>query len=305
MKAIVGIVAIAAVATLCDATWYAFGVRDMVATGVVYGVVLLMVVGAVLASTSGRVLKGLPIGAIAGAGGAVSYYAIVAVFGRRAFGAAIPVSWVLMWLILAALDGRWLRAPARRSWGGVAGRGLAAAVFGGVAFYLVMPVLWGRPPEGGRNYAVQFLAWAFAWAPGLLAITLGRPPTPVARRVGRAAPATSSARDDDVGEMDGSITGVELLERIDRGEALSILDVRSEGEFTAGHVPGAVNIPFTQVGARLAEVPGAPEEPLVVYCGHGPRAYMAATMLRRGGRKIVYMSGHWSAWQASGLRIER
>ena len=42
---------------------------------------------------------------------------------------------------------------------------------GGLAFYLVMTTLWGRPPAGGRNYVVQFLAWAFAWAPGLVALT--------------------------------------------------------------------------------------------------------------------------------------
>jgi rhodanese-related sulfurtransferase len=309
MKTLAGIVLIAAVATVCDATWYSLGVRNMVATGVVYGVVLLTVVGAVLGATSGRLLRGLPIGAIAGIGGAVSYYAIVAVFGRRAFAAAIPASWVFMWLILAALDGRWLRAPARRPWAAVAGRGLAAAVFGGAAFYLVMNVLWGRPPEGGRNYAVQFLAWAFAWAPGLLAVTLGRPPAaaaPAARAPAtrRDEPGAAPARDQGV-EMDGSMTAVELLERIDRGETLHVLDVRSEHEFAGGHVPGAVNVPFMQVGARMGEVPGTPADPLVVYCEHGPRAYIAAANLRQGGRKIVYLSGHWSAWRAAGLPVQR
>ena len=41
------------------------------------------------------------------------------------------------------------------------------------------------------------------------------------------------------------MTPQELLARIDRGDAPPILDVRSEREFAAGHVPGAVNIPYT------------------------------------------------------------
>ena len=99
---------------------------------------------------------------------------------------------------------------------------------------------------------------------------------------------------------------MELLERIDRGETLRILDVRSEGEFAAGHVPGAVNIPFTKLLSRMDDVPGTAGDELILYCGHGPRAYIAATALRHGGRKrIVYLSGHWAAWQDAGLRVER
>ena len=47
-----------------------------------------------------------------------------------------------MWLILAAFEGWWLRAPRRRTWTAIAGRGVAAAVTGGVAFYLVMNTAW-------------------------------------------------------------------------------------------------------------------------------------------------------------------
>jgi rhodanese-related sulfurtransferase len=209
-----------------------------------------------------------------------------------------------MWLLLAALDGRWLRAPARRPWGEIAGRGVAAAVLGGTAFYLVMNILWGRPPAGGRNYAVQFLAWAFAWAPGLIALTAGRQrrPAPPVAASAQNTPASSSTA---AADHTSSIAAVDLLARIDRGEPLHILDVRSETEFAAGHVPGAVNVPFTQVLSRLREIPGTAEDEIVVYCGHGPRAYMAATALRAGGRhRILFITGHWAAWQAAGFRVE-
>ena len=198
---------VAAVATAGDYVWYTYGVRHTMAAGLVHGALLLMAVGGVLGASSGRVLKGLPIGAIAGIGGALSYYALVAVMDRRTYGTAIPAAWVIMWLLLAALVGRWLRAPARWSWASVAGRGAAAALASGLAFYLVMNVLWGRPPSGGRNYVVQFLAWGFAWAPGLLALMAGGKaavraqaaiaPAPVPSRAhGRAGPTDRSGRID-------------------------------------------------------------------------------------------------------------
>jgi rhodanese-related sulfurtransferase len=105
---------------------------------------------------------------------------------------------------------------------------------------------------------------------------------------------------------DGSITAAALLERIDRGERMCILDVRSEREFAAGHVPGAVNVPFTKVLSGRADIPGNAGDEVIVYCGHGPRAYMASAALRRRGRRrILYLRGHWAAWQNAGLRVER
>jgi len=302
---LLGVLVVAAVATAGDAIWYTFGVRHTLLAGLVHGALLLTVVGAVLGTASGHVVKGLPIGALAGIGGAASYYVLIALVDRRTYGPAIPAAWVLMWLILAALDGRWLRAPARRTWAAVAGRGLTAAIFGGVAFYLVMNTLWGRPPAGGRNYLVQFFAWAFAWAPGLLALTVGATPVATSAATRTTSTATPTAPPPEV-DTDAPITAVDLLGRIDRGDTLRILDVRSEGEYAAGHVPGAVNIPFTQVHSRMKDVPGTAEDQLILYCGHGPRAYIAATALRHGGRaRIAYLSGHWAAWQDAGLRIER
>jgi hypothetical protein len=179
MKIALGILGVALVATLADYTWYTMGVRHNIVSGVIHGAVLLTAVGAVLGLDAGRVLKGLPIGTVSGIGGALIYYVLIAVFGGRTYGAAIPASWVAMWLLVAILDGRWLRAPSRRAWGEIAVRGVLAAVVSGLAFYLVLTTLWGPPPATGRNYLVQFAAWAIAWAPGLLALTVGgsiRPP---------------------------------------------------------------------------------------------------------------------------------
>lgn len=183
MTTIAGIATIAAAATFGDFIWYSVGVRHTMVAGILHGALLLAVLGAVLGLSSGHVLKGLPIGALAGIGGALSYYALIVIMDSRTYGTAIPAAWVIMWLLLAALEGRWLRAPNRRSWGEIAIRGLIAAVAGGIAFALVRNVLWGRPPAEGRNYLLQFAAWAFAWAPGLLALTWERARVRVAKDV--------------------------------------------------------------------------------------------------------------------------
>jgi rhodanese-related sulfurtransferase len=285
MSFIAGLAIVAAAATLGDFIWYTAGVRHTVTAGILHGALLLTAVGAVLGAAHGRLVRGLPIGALAGIGGALSYYVLVAVMDSATYGPAIPGAWVVMWLLLAGLEGRWLRALHPRSWRAIAMRGTVAAVAGGVAFALVRHILWGPPPGGDRSYVVQFLAWSFAWAPGLLALTWDG--------------AGVKAR-----EL--SILPADLSARIDRGETLHILDVRSEGEFASGHVPGAVNIPFNRVLSGERNPPGSPADELFLYCGHGPRAHMAAAALRkRGHTRIVYVSGHFSAWRQAGLKIEQ
>jgi NADPH-dependent 2,4-dienoyl-CoA reductase/sulfur reductase-like enzyme/rhodanese-related sulfurtransferase len=60
-----------------------------------------------------------------------------------------------------------------------------------------------------------------------------------------------------------------------------LLDVRSATEFAAGHLPGAVNIPHTQLRARLDELP--PGRPVLVHCASGVRSYLALRLLRQRG----------------------
>ena len=96
-----------------------------------------------------------------------------------------------------------------------------------------------------------------------------------------------------------------LLDRIGRGEAPVVLDVRSAREFAGGHVPGAVNVPFTSVLAG-SDLPMLKSESVVVYCGHGPRAWLAGGALRwRGFARVSYLRGHMAAWRRAGLREER
>lgn len=102
------------------------------------------------------------------------------------------------------------------------------------------------------------------------------------------------------------MTPAELAERITAGAAPAVLDVRTAREFADGHVPGAINIPFNEVRGRTGEVQAPKDEPLVVYCGHGPRAWIAARALRRAGfDRVEYLNGHMAAWKRAGLPQQR
>ena len=96
MRIILGTLGVALVATLTDYAWYTLNVRHTVIAGVIDGVVMLTAVGAMLGLGAGKVWKGLPIGAVAGAAGACVYYLLVAIMGRRGYFSAIPAAWVTM-----------------------------------------------------------------------------------------------------------------------------------------------------------------------------------------------------------------
>jgi len=103
----------------------------------------------------------------------------------------------------------------------------------------------------------------------------------------------------------GAILPEALRRQIDEGTAPVIVDVRTKREYDAGHVPGAIHIPFWQVGRRWHALAHLREQPVVLYCGHGPRAHIAGAMLmRRGFTGIAYLTGHMKKWTESNLPVE-
>jgi NADPH-dependent 2,4-dienoyl-CoA reductase/sulfur reductase-like enzyme/rhodanese-related sulfurtransferase len=71
-----------------------------------------------------------------------------------------------------------------------------------------------------------------------------------------------------------------------------ILDVRSAAEFSAAHLPGALNIPHTELRERIGEVRrAAAGRPVRVLCGQGIRAHIANRVLLQAGFDSSSMSG--------------
>jgi len=103
-----------------------------------------------------------------------------------------------------------------------------------------------------------------------------------------------------------AISGDELVARIAAGDAPLVLDVRTPEEYSAGHVPHAINIPHTQVPVRLDEL-GLEDRAreIVVYCERGGRAAEAETTLRHAGFSDVrHLEGDMSEWRSEARPCE-
>jgi rhodanese-related sulfurtransferase len=88
---------------------------------------------------------------------------------------------------------------------------------------------------------------------------------------------------------------VERLAWADR--SLVVLDVRTPAEFAAGHVPGAINIPHTELAARVAELEGARDDDIVVYCRSGARSATALGVLEKSGfKRLFHLQGDYTRW---------
>jgi rhodanese-related sulfurtransferase len=101
------------------------------------------------------------------------------------------------------------------------------------------------------------------------------------------------------------ITATELAQRIEAGSPPFVLDVRSPQEYAQGHIPGAVNIPYDVLSARVSELGLTKSEEIVVLCQVGRRAQLAESTLREiGFTNVRDLEGHWQAWQAARLPSE-
>ncbi len=89
-----------------------------------------------------------------------------------------------------------------------------------------------------------------------------------------------------------------LVERIAWADpGLVVLDVRTAAEYAEGHVPGAINIPYTELAARIAELDAARDKDIVVYCRTGVRAEEALGVLGKSGfKRLVHLKGDYTRW---------
>lgn len=104
----------------------------------------------------------------------------------------------------------------------------------------------------------------------------------------------------------------DTLEAVSRSEVLdmlrnglvTILDVRPEDEFTAGHLPQAINIPVGELDERLGEIPLGRE--VIAYC-RGPYCVLsfdAVAVLRKKGMDARRLEDGYPEWKAEGLSVE-
>ena len=76
----------------------------------------------------------------------------------------------------------------------------------------------------------------------------------------------------------------------------TLVDVREADEFARGHIPHAVNLPLSQLRARVHELPA--DRRLNLYCGVGQRAYYATRFLMQHGYDAANLSGGFTTYLA-------
>jgi glyoxylase-like metal-dependent hydrolase (beta-lactamase superfamily II)/rhodanese-related sulfurtransferase len=104
----------------------------------------------------------------------------------------------------------------------------------------------------------------------------------------------------DLIERTARVTAATLAALLGSGPPPLLVDVRSEREWAAGRIDGAINIPLSRL---VREIPSLPSMwPLVVYCATGYRSAIAGSLMQRAGRRAVTdLIGGMGAWESTRL----
>ena len=97
-------------------------------------------------------------------------------------------------------------------------------------------------------------------------------------------------------EMYQQITPQEAKKIMDRGELYVLLDVREQDEYDAGHIPGALLIPYTQIDEKAEGFISDKDKLILVYCRSGRRSKIASESLAKLGYTNVKEFGGIIDW---------
>ena len=87
----------------------------------------------------------------------------------------------------------------------------------------------------------------------------------------------------------------------------ALIDVREPGEYLAGHLPGAVNIPRGVLEFKIGDnaTLANKDQPIVLYCKTGGRAALSAVNLQRMGyAQVRSLTGGFDGWVSGGQKME-
>jgi hydroxyacylglutathione hydrolase len=161
--------------------------------------------------------------------------------------------------------------------------------------------------ELGDRFAT-YLGWTMAWSTPLTLIGDSAEQVALAQRdlarIGidqLAAAATGTTEHLAAGRLSSYQVSDFAALAAGRGAAGTVvLDVRRPDEWQAGHLAGAVHIPFWELEHRTGEVPAGQ---VWVHCASGFRAAIAASLLDRAGRRVVHVDDDWERAAPLGLPV--
>jgi rhodanese-related sulfurtransferase/DNA-binding transcriptional ArsR family regulator len=93
------------------------------------------------------------------------------------------------------------------------------------------------------------------------------------------------------------------LRRLVRSGEVTVIDVRPREEYEAGHIPGALSVPVSELSRRLKEIPKSRE--VIAYC-RGPYCLYsvdALTILRKHGYRARRTDDGLPGWRTTGLEV--
>jgi rhodanese-related sulfurtransferase len=95
--------------------------------------------------------------------------------------------------------------------------------------------------------------------------------------------------------------GVDILkDKLDKGEKVLVVDVRTEEEVKSGSIPGSINIQMSELEARMKDIPKSVQ--IVFACDQGNRSSRAAELFQRHGYKAATFCV-LDDWKTKGYRI--
>jgi rhodanese-related sulfurtransferase len=95
------------------------------------------------------------------------------------------------------------------------------------------------------------------------------------------------------------------IQLINREDAL-VVDVRDAGDYAAGHILGAKNLPLARIEEGGGDIAKRKEKPLIVYDDGGESSAKAAAALKKQGfTQVASLSGGLGAWRQAGLPVEK
>lgn len=161
----------------------------------------------------------------------------------------------------------------------------------------------------GMGREINAGSWVLALLIGLIGVgcTAGNDaPEPDQDAAATEVPAEESApRAPSPAATPKMITATELVDRLEGPNAPVILDVRSPEEFEKGHIPGAINLPYDQIGDRIGSLEPYRQGEVVVYCRTGRRAGIAESALSGAGFENVRdLEGHMVSWQQAEFPVD-
>jgi len=103
-------------------------------------------------------------------------------------------------------------------------------------------------------------------------------------------------------KLEGAKISVPEAEQLVRTGKAIFVDVRSNDQFALGHIKGALNIPGSQLIARIREIP--PGKRIIAYCACSAEqssGHAVQDLVAHGIKNSAALVGGWSAWQTAKL----